>query len=322
MQIFFYEAFEEETVALRRELGEGINAGFTGMTPQEAGHVNPPARLVSIRTQSYIPLEWCHRLDGILSRSTGFDHLNRLLTRFETPVPCAHLPLYCHRAVAEQALLLWMALLRKLPRQMAQMARFQRDGLTGQECAGKTLFVVGVGHIGAEIVKIGQGLGMHVLGHDLIYKHDFVDYTDLDSGLANADIVVCAMNLTDENSGYFNRHVLGQTRPGTLFINVARGELAPTSDLLALLESGHLGGVGLDVFEDEGAIAVAWREGRETAASQTLRALKDHPRAICTPHNAFNTMEAVQRKAEHSAMQVRHFIEHGRWLWPIPTQSK
>jgi len=322
MQIFFYEAFEEEADALRQALPGEFKAGFTWMTPQEAGHRSPPARLVSIRTQSHIPPHWAHALDGILSRSTGFDHLTRLLARFETPVLCAHLPLYCHRAVAEQALLLWMALLRKLPRQTAQMTRFQRDSLTGQECAGKTLFVVGVGHIGSEIVKIGQALGMRVLGHDKIHKHDFVDYTDLESALAVADIVVCAMNLTDENNGYFDRHVLAKTKPGSLFINIARGELAPTADVLALLESGHLGGVGLDVFEDEGAIAVAWREGRKTAASQTLRALKDHPRAICTPHNAFNTIEAVRRKSEHSVLQIRHFLDHGRWLWPIPTQSK
>ncbi|MCK5146905.1 hydroxyacid dehydrogenase [bacterium] len=322
MDIYFYEAFEEEVVALKEQMGSEITAEFTGKTIQEADHKSPPAQLISVRTQSIIPLEWAGQISGILSRSTGYDHLARYLAHADTLLPCAHLPLYCHRSVAEQALLLWMALLRRLPRQMAQLKDFNRDGLTGLECQGKNLLVVGVGQIGSEIVKIGQGMGMHVTGHDIIEKYDFVEYVDLRTGLEHADIVVCAMNLTNDNYGYFNASTLRQAMPGLLFVNIARGEISPTADLLELLDTGHLGGVGLDVFENESRIAVAWREDAITAESELLKKLINHPLTICTPHNAFNTLEAVNRKSEHSAMQVRYFLEKGRWLWPIPPQTE
>ena len=149
MDAFFYEAFEEEAAALRRYLPPQVRAGFTWKTIQEAGDAEPPAPLISIRTQSALPAAWTGKVRGIVSRTTGFDHLVGI------QIPYGYLPHYCSRAVAEQAILLMMALLRKLPQQTGQFPKFHRDGLTGRECAGKKLLVVGVGDIGLEIVKIG-----------------------------------------------------------------------------------------------------------------------------------------------------------------------
>ncbi len=300
MQIWFYEAFEEEVTALRRHLPLDIEAGFTWKTIQESGEATPPARIISIRTQSAIPTTWFSQLDGVLARTTGWDHLVGL------PVKCGHLPLYCNRAVAEQAMLLWMALLRNLPQQVAQFARFHRDGLTGAECAGKNLLVVGAGYVGSEVVKIGRGLEMNVRRVDIIPERADVS---IEEGLPWADIIVCTMNLTPKNRGYFNYSRLRQARRGVVFVNVARGEMSPTADLARLLDEGHLGGMALDVYEDEGKVATALRSGHGSFP------LAGRPNVILTPHNAFNTHEAVERKADQSVQQVRHFMEHGRFLW-------
>ncbi len=147
MDVYFYEAFQEEVAALRRYLPAGISAGFSDKTIQETGDWEPDAPLISIRTQSVVPPAWTVKVRGIVSRTTGYDHL------VGQKIPCGYLPHYCSRAVAEQAILLVMALLRKLPQQIAQFPNFHRDGLTGRECAGKRLLVVGVGSIGAEVVK-------------------------------------------------------------------------------------------------------------------------------------------------------------------------
>ena len=219
--VFFYEAFEEETKALKRYLDPQIAAGFTWKTIQEytessPGTQVPPAPLISIRTQSTLPLPWATQLAGILTRSTGYDHIERYRKRTQTEVRCGYLPLYCNRAVAEQAMLLWMALLRKLPLQMRSFATFNRDGLTGWECEHKTLLVVGVGHIGYEVVDIGQGLGMQVLGVDLVHTHKDVTYVTLEEGLSRADIIVCSMNLTEENARYFDYETLRQAKRGEI----------------------------------------------------------------------------------------------------------
>jgi D-lactate dehydrogenase len=319
MDVFFYEAFEEEEKAIRRSLPADIQAGFSWKTIQEYGNPLPAAPLISIRTQSVIPVEWAQKLSGILSRSTGYDHLTAYQKECGHPVPCGYLPLYCTRAVAEQAMLMWMALLRKLPQQVQNFATFYRDGITGSECQGKTLLVVGVGNIGSEVVKIGQGLGMNVLGVDIVKKHSFVSYVSVQEGLAKADVIVCAMNLTAENFCYFKYDRLRLAKRGAIFINIARGEFSPSKDLLRLLEEKHLGGVGLDVYNHEGRLGVALRAQKTVAddeVSATLSLLKCS-NAVLTPHNAFNTAESVDRKAVHSVQQVWHFSKNSVFLWPI-----
>ncbi len=124
------------------------------------------------------------------------------------------------------------------------------------------------------------------------------------------------MNLTDENRGLFDYALLSQAKPGALFINIARGELSPAADLLRLLEEGILGGVGLDVYENESDLAVALRAG--TASGNAVLELKERPDVLCTPHNAFNTEEAVVRKSEQSVEQIEHFLKTGRFLWTVP----
>src|ERR1041385_2609055 len=158
LDVYFYEAFAEEEESLRRHLPANVRAGFTSKTVQESGDAKPSAPLISIRTQSIVPNEWAGELAGILARATGYDGLKQYLAATGVDVVCGYLPLYCARAVAEQAMLLWMTLLRKLPDQIRQFTTFQRDGLTGHECEHKHLLVVGVGNIGAEVVMIGKGL--------------------------------------------------------------------------------------------------------------------------------------------------------------------
>ncbi|MCF7976242.1 MAG: hydroxyacid dehydrogenase [Phycisphaerae bacterium] len=319
-KICFYEAFEEEAEALKFYLGDHVDAMFTDRTIQESGHTDLPAALISTRTQSVFPDAWAGSLAGILTRSTGYDHILAYRERTGVPVPAGYLPLYCHRAVAEQAMLLWMALLRKLSVQQRQFHTFRRDGLTGQECQAKRLLVVGVGNIGSEVCRIGTGLDMVVRGVDLDPRYEGVTYCEIDEGLPWADIVVCAMNLTEINRGYFCYERLLQARPGVVFVNVARGELSPTTGLLRLMEEGHLSGLGLDAYDHESALAVALRTGRPSEDEQVAAALalakRDH--VIFTPHNAFNTVEAVARKSEQSIQQMRHFLERGEFLWPVP----
>jgi D-lactate dehydrogenase len=316
----FYEAFAEEERALRAHLPPDISAHFTWKTIQESGDPVPPAPVISIRTQSTLPPPWAAHLRAILSRSTGYDHLVDYRNRVTADLQLGYLPLYCNRAVAEHAMLLWMGLLRRLPRQLRQFGSFQRDGLTGAECRGRTLLVVGVGHIGHEIVDIGRGLGMRVLGVDPVRRWDDVTYVSFDEAAPMADVVVAAMNLTPASRGFFNSLRLLQLRAGAVFVNVARGELAEAEALLAALHRGALAGVGLDVYDQEPELAVALRSGTSTpaAAVDAVLALAQRDDVLCTPHNAFNTHESVERKSAQSIEQLEHLRRTGRFLWPVP----
>jgi len=320
--VFFYEAFKEEEDALRRLLPRKIKAGFIWKTIQEEGLTAPPAALISIRTQSQLKPEWTAQLKGILSRSTGYEHLLCYRNETRTNAALGYLPLYCHRAVAEQAMLVWMALMRKFQRQTAQFAQFNRDGLSGWECEHKTLVVVGVGNVGYQIVKIGRGLGMHVWGVDLVHKHPDVDYLPIEEAIERADVIVCAMNLTPRNVGYFDYQLLSRARRGLFFVNIARGEMSPISDMLRLMNEQRLGGLALDVFENETELAHALRSSQDSQHPAVLAVLKlkQMSNVILTPHNAFNSLESVERKAEQSIRQVQSFLDTGNFLWIIPDE--
>jgi len=320
MQVFFFEAFEEEAEQIRHFLPDHIEAGFSWKTIQEYSAEALPAPIVSVRTQSAIPAEWAGQLDAILTRSTGFDHLIDYRQRTGVDVHCGYLPLYCNRAVAEQAMLLWMSLMRKLPQQMTNFRNFHRDGITGREAEKKTLLVVGVGNIGSQVARIGHGLDMNVLCVDIENKYPEEKYVSIDEGLPLADIVVCAMNLTEDNYGYFNYQRLSQAKKGLVFVNISRGEQSPSTDLLKHLEEGQLAGVGMDVYVNEKELAVSLREGRSSddPEVQATLVLLEKPNVIFTPHNAFNTVEAVEKKAGESVEQLLYYLEHGHFYATIP----
>ncbi len=320
LDVYFYEAFEEEWQQIIAYLPLNIKTGHTWKTIQEATDNQPPAPLISTRTQTIIPESWLTQIKGLLTRSTGFDYFQQLRKKAPANVQFGYLPLYCNRSVAEQALLLWLALMRKLPKQTLQFQTFNRDGLTGRESMGKTLLIVGVGNIGYEIVKIGWGLAMTVLGVDIVKKHDDVNYVDFDETLPQADIIVSAMNLTPENTNYFNYQRLKTAKRGAIFVNIARGEQSYPSALKRLLDEQILGGVALDVYPFENKLGSALRGNLaiEDSELKIIKLLAQYPNVILTPHNAFNTEESVQRKSEQSVQQIVNFLETGKFIWDVP----
>ncbi len=324
--VFFYEAFAEEAECLLQHAAAAhLRVGHTPMTIQEAGHTSPPAPIISVRTQSILPTEWAPNLNGLLSRSTGYDHLTAYrATLGEQAPPLGYLPLYCVRAVAEQAMLLWTALFRRLPQQLTQFDSFQRDHLSGQENPGKVMALFGVGNIGYEIWRIATALGMEVLGVDPVRRHDEVEYTTPEKALAKTDLIVCAMNLTPDNHAYFTPDRLAQATRKPILVNIARGEFTPSPILEEALTEGILSGVALDVYNEESTLAPALRTGQHTlltADNEALLRLRQRPDTLFTPHNSFNTLEAVERKSEQSIRTLLHFRETGQFLWPLPEEN-
>tara|TARA_Y100000034_G_scaffold101102_1_gene125117 strand:- start:242 stop:1120 length:879 start_codon:yes stop_codon:yes gene_type:complete len=289
--VVFYEVFSEEGAILRRLLPKDINVYFTDKTAQEEVL---DAKLLSIRTQSIVP-----KGSNVLSRSTGIDHLK------DHEGLKSGLANYASRAVAEQAVMLMMSLFRKLKKQMGHMKNFNRNNLTGVECLGKNVLIVGMGKIGYEINTICKGLGMNVFGVDIYQGFSDIDYLDLDEGLLKADVIICAMSLID-NEGYFNYETLKKAKKGAVFINVSRGELSPIEDVLKVLDEGHLGGVALDVFSNEKELYSLKEEG-------LFKEILDRDDVILTPHNAFNTEEALVRKCEFTVSSVVKFLEKGEF---------
>ena len=117
--------------------------------------------------------------------------------------------------------------------------------------------------------------------------------------------------------------MLAQARRKPVLVNVARGEFTPAAVLEAALEEGVLSGVALDVYHEEATLAPALRTGNLAALTpdnQALLRLRKRPDVLLTPHNAFNTAEAVERKSEQSVRALLHFRQTGQFLWPVPEE--
>ena len=315
MQVMFYESFLEEEKELRKLLPKNIRAGFTWKTIQEKKDLTPPADIICIRTQSQIPTSWAPRLKGILTRSQGYDHLIAFRQKTKTKIPSGYLSEYCSRAVAEQAILAAMTLWRKLKRQMRQFNQFNRDDLTGFECCGKRALVVGVGTIGSQIAAIAKGLGISVKGVDIKRRSRNLEYVSLQNGIVWADVIFCATPLTEKTRGLLDYNVLKRAKPDTILINISRGEITPIKDLNRLLAQGILGGLSLDVYPQEGELGHSLRAGKKTkiADHKIILELKNHDNVLFTPHNAFNTQEALRNKAELTVRSIVSFLKKGKF---------
>jgi D-lactate dehydrogenase len=318
--VVFYEVFAEETEAIKRFLPRNVKARFMAQPLREQDSGCHPARVISIRTQSRIPLSWATHLNGILTRSRGYDHLASYCREAGINIACGHLGDYCSRAVAEHAVMAMMALLRKLKRQIQSFDAFSRDHLTGVECRGRHALIVGVGCVGAQIVDIARGLRMEVKGVDIVARFRDLEYVSLREGLRWADVIFCACCLTGQTRGLLRYNVLKQARAGGVFINIARGEISPIEDLARLLSEGILSGLSLDVYEQEGVLADHLKGTRRSAtvAIKKFLKLKNKDNIIFTPHNAFNTQEALEAKARLSAQAIQHFLQKGAFPAPVP----
>ncbi len=319
-EVFFFEAFDEEKKALRRYRPQNIRAHFTPKTIQEANLKKIPAEIISIRTQSVIPKAWNRSLKAVFTRSTGYNHILTARRGSGLSVPCGCLADYCSRSVAEQAVLLVMALLRKLNLQQKHFVNFNRDGLTGMDIHNRNILIVGVGHIGRQVVDIARGLKANVKGVDVKQNVKDLNYVSLPEGIRWADVIVCAALLNKKTDGMLGYASLRQARRGCVLVNVSRGEITPLRDLEKLLKEKILGGLGMDVFPDEAKVAEALRDKKKTAKDliDGIRRLKKIDNVIFTPHNAFNTQESVERKARGTIEGIQVFLKDGKFPCPVP----
>lgn len=327
----FYEAFEEEEKVLREKLPASKRYFFTWKTIQESGHETPPGPVISTRTQSFFPPEWADKIEAIITRSTGYDHVEAYLKQTAARhISAAYLPDYAARAVAEQALMMWTALLRNLNMQTAAFKTFHRDGLTGREIKGRRIAVLGVGRIGSQIVDIAHGLGMNIVGIDINPREELknrydLHYEDIETALSSAEIAVCALPLTEKTRNMLNYKMLSLMPSGSIFINIARGEISPASDLLKLLKENKLAGIGLDVYDYEKELVSVLRAGKKAAdlkgdSAESVNAvmeLQKSDKVILTPHNAFNTLESVERKSIRTAENLDRYFRTGTFLTPV-----
>lgn len=247
-------------------------------------------------------------LKMIATRSTGFEHIDLDYCNTHHITVC-NVPNYGENTVAEHVFALLLAISHRLIDAVdrTRKGHFTTDGLRGFDLRGKTLGVIGTGSIGRCVVNIAKGFGMKVLAADLepdwaLAQQLEFSYLHLHDVLARADIVTLHVPANKTTHHLLGLEELAVMKPGAVLINTSRGTVVDVQALLHALADKKLSAAGLDVLPEEPAIREEAELLRAVFAEQhDLRnLLADHVllhmnNVIITPHNAFNTREAVQR---------------------------
>lgn len=231
-------------------------------------------------------------------RCAGFNNVDRAAAA-ELGITVVRVPAYSPHAVAEHAVALLLALNRKLHRAYNRVREqnFSLTGLVGFDLHGKTIGILGTGRIGREAAQIFRGFGCRVLAYDPIptpawaAQHG-VEYTDAESLLAGSDVVSLHLPLTPETHHLLNATTLARMKHGAYLINTSRGKLVETSAVIRALKSGRLGGVALDVYEEEEGIFFEDLSDRVLQDDELAR-LMAFPNVLITAHQGFLTHEAL-----------------------------
>ena len=269
-------------------------------------------------------LEQLPKLKYIVTRSTGFDHID-LPACEARGVAVSTVPDYGEITVAEYAFALMLSLSRKTYEafdRIRETGVYSPEGLKGFDLYGKTLGIVGTGRIGKHAAKIAKGFGMKILAYD-IYPNDeaatalgFV-YVPRDDLLRQSDIVTLHVPYMPANHHLINEEKLALMKPGAYLINTARGPLVDTQALVKALKEGKIAGAGLDVLEEEGVVKDEFgylMKKREESEADLKAVIANHilfdlPNVIITPHNAFNTQEALERILETTAKNIGEYLK-------------
>ncbi len=247
------------------------------------------------------------KLKCILTQSTGFDHIDINYAKLKS-IEVGYVPFYGENTVAEHTFALILNLSRKVHKSYLRTMEnnFEIDGLRGFDLKGKTLGIIGVGHIGLHVIRMAKGFGMHVKAFD-ISEENFLsevmhfNYTSLDEILTTSDIITLHMPINKSTYHFLDEKKIKKTKKGIYIINTSRGGLIDTNILYKYLKNGHIGGLGLDVIEGEAFISHEeelidnpnkFKDLRQVILDEKIFKMEN---VIFTPHNAFNSKEAILR---------------------------
>lgn len=247
----------------------------------------------------------------IALRCTGFNNVD-LKAAAALGLKVVRVVTYSPHSVAEHAVSLLQAINRKIHRayNRTRDSNFELDGLMGFDLYGKTVAVVGTGKIGCVFTKIMLGFGCEVIGYDKYPSETFLAlgarYAEPGEIGAKADIISLHCPLTPETYHIVNADTLSRAKRGALLVNTSRGGLVDTEAAIEALKSGQLGGLALDVYEQEADLF--FRDLSNTIiADDVFQRLLSFPNVIVTGHQAFFTQEAISTICETTINSITQF---------------
>ena len=242
------------------------------------------------------------RVKLICEAGTGYNNLDLDAAR-EKGITVCNIPAYSSERVAHTAIMMILNLSSTMQTQMAMLAKGNHDNFTKNlqvshvEVNGKTLGVIGAGHIGRKVMQIAQALDMNILVHSRTPREDEkgIRYVSLEELLKNSDYVSMHCPLTESTKHMINKETLSLMKPSAFIINTSRGALIDEAALIEALKNGTIAGAGLDVQETE--------PPEENSSLYTM------DNVLLTPHMGWKGLETRQRLVSILADNIKQFME-------------
>jgi D-lactate dehydrogenase len=265
-------------------------------------------------------LDQIPKLKLIVTRSTGFEHIP-LEECKKRNILLANVPTYGENTVAEHTFALILSLSRNVHKSYVRTQKrdFSIEGLKGFDIKGKTIGVIGAGHIGLHVIKIAKGFGMNALAFD-VNQDKFMaevlgfEYVSIKELLNNSDIITLHVPYNKKTHHLINKDNINQIKKGAILINTSRGGVVDTEALIEALNKKILSGVGVDVLENEELIKEEKQLLHDEKRIEILSNLvQDHillskDNVVYTPHIAFYSQEALERILDTTVQNITSFL--------------
>lgn len=325
MKVAFFETEPREKGILSKELHGYQMTFYSGkLSPLSDFENLKEVEVISPFIYSEITkevLDKLPKLKFITTRSTGFDHIDLKACK-ERRIIVANIPSYGENTVAEHTFALILALSRKIipSVEKTRLGNFGIEDLRGFDLKDKTLGIIGLGKIGAHVARIAYGFEMKILGYDPYPNKELtdkfsVDFTSLEQLLKQSDLITLHLPLNSRTEHIINETNIKQIKKGVYIINTSRGGLIDPIVLIKALNDNSITGLALDVLEEETHIKEELEVLSPNFSKEKLLVnavnnilLKD-PKVIVTPHNAFNSREALDRIVHTTIENIKNYTK-------------
>jgi len=323
MKIAFFEIQDWEKIYLKKKLKSYDLEFYDKPLTEENIKSLADLDILSVFIYSKIDkkiIEKFSNLKLITTRSTGFDHIDIKECKKREIGVCS-VPFYGENTVAEHTFALILSLSRNIHKAYVKTLNkdYSIDGLKGFDLKGKTIGVIGAGHIGLHVIRVAKSFGMNVLAYD-VNQDNFLtevlgfNYVPLEEVLAKSDIITLHTPYNKHTHHLINKETIKQIKKGAILINTSRGGVIDTEALIEALDKKILAGVGLDVLEGEDLIKEEKQLLSDSKKAETFgQIVRDHillnkDNVVFTPHIAFYSQEALERILDATAENINSFI--------------
>ncbi|MGM5483486.1 MAG: NAD(P)-dependent oxidoreductase [Nanobdellota archaeon] len=288
------------------------------VNPVQYKHSDAIAVFVNSKVEKKV-IDSVKNLKLITTMSTGYDHID-VDHAEKKDITVTSVPLYGENTVAEHTFGLILSISRKIHTtyKRTNEGNYSIEGLMGFDLRGKTIGIIGGGHIGMHVAKIARGFDMNVLVFDLNkdnFKSELLnfEYTDIDTIYKKSDIITLHVPYNKNTHHLINNNSFSKMKKGVILINTSRGGVVDTNSLIKALDKGKVGGAGIDVIEGENLIheekSLIDTSEKDSRFKQLVedQVLIGMPNVVYTPHIAFYSKDAIERIIRTTSENIINF---------------